>query len=64
MDLSRIPIGHNPPHEVNLIIEIPQGGASRALSHPLCLIAAASFTEDMEPHAFGEVLKPIFDAFS
>ena len=27
MDLSRIPVGENPPHEVNVIIEIPQGGA-------------------------------------
>jgi len=27
MDLSRIPIGRNPPHEVNVVIEIPQGGA-------------------------------------
>jgi inorganic pyrophosphatase len=27
MDLSRIPIGRNPPHDVNVIIEIPQGGA-------------------------------------
>ena len=27
MDLSRIPIGRHPPHEVNVIIEIPQGGA-------------------------------------
>jgi len=27
MDLSRIPIGANPPHEVNVIIEIPQGGS-------------------------------------
>jgi hypothetical protein len=27
MDLSRIPIGENPPHEVNVIIEIPKGGA-------------------------------------
>jgi inorganic pyrophosphatase len=27
MDLSRIPIGANPPHEVNVVIEIPQGGA-------------------------------------
>lgn len=26
MDLSKIPIGPNPPHEVNAIIEIPQGG--------------------------------------
>ncbi|VVM06548.1 Inorganic pyrophosphatase [Methylacidimicrobium tartarophylax] len=26
MDISRIPIGANPPHEVNVIIEIPQGG--------------------------------------
>jgi inorganic pyrophosphatase len=26
MDISRIPIGRNPPHEVNVIIEIPQGG--------------------------------------
>ena len=27
MDLSHIPVGANPPHEVNVIIEIPQGGA-------------------------------------
>ncbi len=27
MDLSRIPVGENPPHEVNVVIEIPQGGA-------------------------------------
>ena len=27
MDLSRIPIGENPPHEINVVIEIPQGGA-------------------------------------
>jgi inorganic pyrophosphatase len=27
MDLSRIPTGVNPPHEVNVVIEIPQGGA-------------------------------------
>ena len=27
MDLSHIPVGENPPHEVNVIIEIPQGGA-------------------------------------
>jgi len=27
MDLSHIPVGKNPPHEVNAIIEIPQGGA-------------------------------------
>jgi inorganic pyrophosphatase len=27
MDLSRIPIGVDPPREVNVIIEIPQGGA-------------------------------------
>ncbi len=26
MDLSKIPIGDNPPDEVNAIIEIPQGG--------------------------------------
>jgi inorganic pyrophosphatase len=26
MDLSRIPVGDNPPHEVHVIIEIPQGG--------------------------------------
>ncbi len=26
MDISRIPIGANPPHEINAIIEIPQGG--------------------------------------
>ena len=27
MDISKIPIGENPPHDVNVIIEIPQGGA-------------------------------------
>src|SRR6185369_149382 len=27
MDLSSIKVGENPPHEVNVIIEIPQGGA-------------------------------------
>ena len=27
MDLSHIPVGESPPHEVNVIIEIPQGGA-------------------------------------
>ena len=27
MDLSTIKVGENPPHEVNVIIEIPQGGA-------------------------------------
>ena len=26
MNLSQIPVGDNPPHEVNVIIEIPQGG--------------------------------------
>ena len=25
MDISKIPIGQNPPHDVNAIIEIPQG---------------------------------------
>ena len=27
MDISRIPIGANPPHEINVIVEIAQGGA-------------------------------------
>jgi inorganic pyrophosphatase len=27
MDLDHIPTGRNPPHEVNVIVEIPQGGA-------------------------------------
>jgi hypothetical protein len=27
MDLSRIPIGRNPSHDVNVTIEIPQDGA-------------------------------------
>jgi inorganic pyrophosphatase len=27
MDISHIPIGANPPHEVNVIVEIAQGGA-------------------------------------
>ncbi|MBC8339577.1 MAG: inorganic diphosphatase [Rhodospirillales bacterium] len=26
MDVTRIPVGSNPPHEVNVIIEIPLGG--------------------------------------
>jgi inorganic pyrophosphatase len=26
MDVSKIPIGGNPPHDVNAIVEIPQGG--------------------------------------
>ncbi|MBI1200768.1 MAG: inorganic diphosphatase [Phenylobacterium sp.] len=26
MDLSKIPVGQNPPYDVNAIIEIPQGG--------------------------------------
>jgi inorganic pyrophosphatase len=26
MDLSKIPIGENPPYDVNAVIEIPQGG--------------------------------------
>src|SRR6476660_2156411 len=27
MDLSSIKVGENPPHEINVVIEIPQGGA-------------------------------------
>ena len=27
MDLSKIAIGRNPPHDINVIIEIPQGGS-------------------------------------
>jgi len=26
MDISRIPIGRNPPHDVNVIVEVPAGG--------------------------------------
>jgi len=26
MDLAKIPIGKNPPHDLNVVIEIPQGG--------------------------------------
>jgi inorganic pyrophosphatase len=26
MDIKKIPIGRNPPHDINVIIEIPQGG--------------------------------------
>ncbi len=26
MDLNRIPAGRNPPHDINAVIEIPQGG--------------------------------------
>lgn len=26
MDISRIPVGDNAPHEINVVIEIPQGG--------------------------------------
>jgi inorganic pyrophosphatase len=27
MDLSKLSIGKNPPHDINVVIEIPQGGA-------------------------------------
>lgn len=27
MDLSKIPVGRQPPHDVNVLVEIPQGGA-------------------------------------
>jgi inorganic pyrophosphatase len=27
MDISKVSIGKNPPHDVNVVIEIPQGGA-------------------------------------
>jgi inorganic pyrophosphatase len=27
MDISKIPLGKNPPHDINVVIEIPQGGA-------------------------------------
>jgi inorganic pyrophosphatase len=27
MDISRVPIGANPPHEINVVVEIAQGGA-------------------------------------
>jgi inorganic pyrophosphatase len=27
MDIDKIPIGRNPPHDINVIVEIPQGGA-------------------------------------
>ena len=27
MDISKIPTGKNPPHDINVVIEIPQGGA-------------------------------------
>ena len=27
MDLTKISIGHLPPHDINVIVEIPQGGA-------------------------------------
>ncbi len=26
MDISKIPVGDNPPHEVNVVIEVPAGG--------------------------------------
>ncbi len=26
MDIKKIPVGKNPPHDINVIIEIPQGG--------------------------------------
>ena len=26
MDISKIPVGHNPPEDINVIIEIPMGG--------------------------------------
>jgi inorganic pyrophosphatase len=27
MDISKIPIGRNPPHDINVVVEIPQGSA-------------------------------------
>src|SRR6202789_3952834 len=27
MDIAKIPIGRDPPHDINVIVEIPQGGA-------------------------------------
>ena len=27
MDISRISTGHNPPHDINVVVEIPQGSA-------------------------------------
>lgn len=27
MDINKIPTGKNPPHDINVVIEIPQGGA-------------------------------------
>ena len=27
MDVAKIPIGHDPPHDVNVVIEIPQGSS-------------------------------------
>ncbi len=27
MDLAKIPVGRNPPHDVNVVVEIPQGSA-------------------------------------
>ena len=27
MDIGKIPIGRDPPHDINVIVEIPQGGA-------------------------------------
>ena len=26
MDIAKIPIGRKPPHDINVIVEIPQGG--------------------------------------
>ena len=26
MDIGKISIGRNPPHDINVIVEIPQGG--------------------------------------
>src|SRR6201986_2219011 len=27
MGIGKIPIGRNPPHDINVVVEIPQGGA-------------------------------------
>jgi inorganic pyrophosphatase len=43
MDLSRIPVGENPPHEVNVIIEIPQGGAP--VKHEVDKVSGAMFVD-------------------
>jgi inorganic pyrophosphatase len=43
MDISKIPTGRNPPHDVNVIVEIPQGG--EPVKYELDKVSGAVFVD-------------------